>query len=122
LPRALSPDATAALSAYLDAAVERGDVLGVVALVVGSDGVLYEKAAGHQDLAAAIPMSSGTLFRIASMTKPVTSVAVMMLHEEGRFDLDDPIARYLPAFADAQVVTDVESIESTVNASSASRS
>ncbi len=50
-----------------------------------------------------LPSAEDTLFRIYSMTKPVTAVAVMMLYEEGRFQLDDPIARTLPGFADMEV-------------------
>ena len=58
---------------------------------------------GHRDREAGLPVELDTLWRIYSMTKPVTSVAAMMLYEEGAFELNDPVARYLPAFADARV-------------------
>jgi CubicO group peptidase (beta-lactamase class C family) len=96
---------TAALSSYLVAAVERGDVPGVQALIVSREGVLYEGVAGKRDVARGVEMRPDTLFRIASMTKPITSVAVMMLIEAGKLDLDDPVAKYLPAFKDRQVLS-----------------
>ena len=56
----------------------------------------YLEAVGVQDLETRAPMTERSLFRIYSMTRPVTAVAVMMLHEEGRFDLDDPVAKIHP--------------------------
>ena len=85
----------AALSRQLSGAVSRGDTPGVVALVVGRDGVLYEGAAGKLDVAHNIAMPVNAIFSIASMTKPVTSVAIMMLFEEGKLKLDDPVSKYL---------------------------
>lgn len=102
---AISAAGRAALSQYLAAAVDRGDVPGVVALAVDRDGVLYESAAGKQDVARNVAMRADTLFRIASMTKPVTSVAAMMLVEAGALGLDDPVSKYLPAYEHRQVLT-----------------
>ena len=101
----ISTAGTAALSSYLVAAVERGDVPGVQALIVGREDILYEGVAGKRDVARGVEMRPDTLFRIASMTKPITSVAVMMLIEAGKLDLDDPVAKYLPAFKDRQVLS-----------------
>ena len=91
----------------LDAAIEeqiRAQQLAGGVMVVQRDGkpVVF-KAFGHQDVEAGIPMRTDTIFRIASMTKALTTVAAMMLYEEGRFLLKDPVARYLPAFANLQV-------------------
>jgi methyl acetate hydrolase len=97
-------DATA-LSSQLAAAVERGDTPGVVALVVDRDGVLYEGAAGKLDVGRDVPMPIDAIFNIASMTKPVTSVAIMMLLEEGKLQLDDPVSKYLDGFDNLQVMT-----------------
>jgi methyl acetate hydrolase len=97
-------DATA-LSRQLAAAVERGDTPGVVALVVDRDGVLYEGAAGKLDVGRDVPMPVDAIFNIASMTKPVTSVAIMMLLEEGQLQLDDPVSKYLDGFDNLQVIT-----------------
>src|SRR5262245_56676146 len=77
----------ASISKQLAGAVERGDTPGVVALVVDRDGVLYEGSAGKLDTGRNIPMPTNAIFNIASMTKPVTSVAIMMLLEEGRLKL-----------------------------------
>jgi CubicO group peptidase (beta-lactamase class C family) len=69
----------AALSRQINSAVSRGDVPGVVALIVGREGVLYEGAAGKLDVAHNITMPVNAIFAIASMTKPVTSVAIMSI-------------------------------------------
>jgi CubicO group peptidase (beta-lactamase class C family) len=94
----------AAIDAYLATAVNETKIPGVVALVTDADGVLYTGAFGQQNVAAGVPMATDTIFRIASMTKPVTSVAVMMLVQEGDVDLDDPISQYLPAFENPLVI------------------
>jgi CubicO group peptidase (beta-lactamase class C family) len=92
------------VSAYLAARVSGTHVPGLVAMVVDAHGTRYVGAFGRQDVAGNIPMREDTIFRIASMTKPVTSLAVMMLVEEGKVALDDPIERYLPQYADPQVI------------------
>lgn len=83
--------------------VDRREVAGAVALVARRGRVVYLKAFGDRDAEADSPMTADTIFRIASMTKPITSVALMMLYEEGRFQLRDPISRWLPAFGDMKV-------------------
>jgi CubicO group peptidase (beta-lactamase class C family) len=92
-------------TALLQSLVAEGAIAGAVAGVARQDQTAYLEAVGVQDLATCVPMSPRTLFRIYSMTKPVTAVAVMMLHEEGRFQLDDPVSKYLPEFADVKVGT-----------------
>ena len=78
-------------------------IAGAVAAVARNGKLAYLEAVGVQDLATRAPMTERTLFRIYSMTKPVTAVAVMMLHEEGKFRLDDPVQKYLPEFAEVKV-------------------
>jgi methyl acetate hydrolase len=95
----------AALSKQLASSVEGGDTPGVVALVVDRNGVLYEGSAGKLDVGRNIPMPVDAIFNIASMTKPVTSVAIMMLLEEGKLRLDDPVSKYLTGFDNLQVIT-----------------
>jgi CubicO group peptidase (beta-lactamase class C family) len=73
-------------------------VAGAVAAVARRGKLAYLEAVGVQDIATRAPMTEGSMFRIYSMTKPITAVAVMMLHEEGRFRLDDPVSKYLPEF------------------------
>ena len=94
---------SAQIDAYLRQAVEQTHIPGVLAMIADADGILYSGAFGEQHVAAHIPMATDTIFRIASMTKPVTSVAVVMLIQEGDIGLDDPIQAYLPAFESEQV-------------------
>ena len=79
-------------------------VAGAVTLVVRHGKVAWFKAQGMSDREAAKPMPPDAIFRICSMTKPITSVAVMMLYEEGKFLLDDPISKYLPEFKNPKVL------------------
>jgi CubicO group peptidase (beta-lactamase class C family) len=84
-------------------AVARGDVPGVVAMVTDRRGVVYQGAFGVADADTKRPMTIDTVFRIASMTKPVTSLAAMQLVEQGLFSLDDPAEKYLPQLAQLKV-------------------
>ena len=96
--------ASAALDTSLRGAVERKDVPGVVALITNRERVLYQGAFGVADVATGRPLTSDALFRIASMTKPVTSVALMQLVEQGRLGLDDAAEKYLPELAGLKVI------------------
>lgn len=101
----------APLDAWLEQATGDDGYLGAVAMVADHDAVVYHRASGHADLQGRQPLREDAIFRIYSMTKPVTSVAALMLMEEGRLGLDDPVAKYLPAFATVKRVTggDVDS-------------
>jgi methyl acetate hydrolase len=96
--------ASAAIDASLRGAVERNDVPGVVALVTDRERVLYQGAFGVADVSTGRPLTSDALFRIASMTKPITSVALMQLLEQGRIGLDDPAEKYLPELKRLKVI------------------
>ena len=96
---------TAALTQQLTDSVRRGDAPGIAALVVDRDGVLFEGAAGQLDMARGMPMPVNAIFSIASMTKPVTSVAIMMLMEAGKLQLDDPVSKYLAGYDNLQVIS-----------------
>ena len=91
------------IDAVLRGAVERKDVPGVVALVTDRQRVLYQGAFGVADVSSGRALTADALFRIASMTKAITSVAAMQLIEQGRFGLDDPVEKYLPEFANLKV-------------------
>jgi methyl acetate hydrolase len=91
--------ASALIDQKLREAVDRKDVPGVVALVTDRKGVIYQGAFGVADVATGQPLKPDALFRIASMTKPVTSTAAMQLIEQGKFTLDDPVEKYLPEMA-----------------------
>jgi CubicO group peptidase (beta-lactamase class C family) len=96
--------ASTALDTSLRSAIERKDVPGVVALITDRKGVIYQGAFGVADVATGRPLTSDALFRIASMTKPVTSLALMQLVEQGKIGLDDPAEKYLPELANPQVI------------------
>ncbi|MEE3185072.1 MAG: serine hydrolase domain-containing protein, partial [Gemmatimonadota bacterium] len=96
----------------LDAAMQRyidtDQVAGVVTLVARRGEVVHLKAQGHRYIEGGNPMSTDDIFVIMSMTKPIVSTALMMLFEEGYFLLDDPISKYMPEFADKEVVLEVD--------------
>jgi CubicO group peptidase (beta-lactamase class C family) len=89
----------ARIDSALDAAVAREEIAGAVVLVLRDDQVVYERAAGWRDREAKRPMTPDAIFRIASQTKALTSVATLMLMEEGRFLPSSPVSRYMPTFA-----------------------
>ncbi len=91
------------LSTALNERVASGHVPGGVALIARHGKVAYHQSFGRQDPASDKPMGTDAIFRIYSMTKPIVSVGVMMLWEEGRLLLGDPISKYIPAFADTKV-------------------
>jgi CubicO group peptidase (beta-lactamase class C family) len=90
----------------LQAVVDAGDLSGLVTLIWRKGEVVQVNTIGRRDLEAGAPMTRDTLFRIASMTKPVTSIAAMMLLEEGKLRLEDPITGWLPEFSEMQVLKD----------------
>ena len=100
----MSAERLARIDTVCGQAVANGDVPGVVALVARRGRIVYYKAFGLADNAANRPLRRDDIFRIASQTKAVTATAVMMLWEEGRFQLDDPIAKFIPEFKDMQVL------------------
>lgn len=93
-----------AVRASLEPFVASGELAGAVAVVGDSKGVLALEAVGKRDIAAGDAMPKDALFRIASMTKPITTLAVMQLVEAGKIDLDAPVALYLPEFRDMPLV------------------
>lgn len=105
----------ARVQALLDDNVRAGKFAGASALIARKGRVALLAAAGHADREAGRPMAPDTIVRIASMTKPITSVAAMILVEEGRLSLDDPVARYLPEFERMKVL-DEKGGQSTVEA------
>src|SRR5437899_5263561 len=102
-PPSLPPAGRAALSAFLRDSVARGDAPAIAAVVVTGERELFLDAAGLLD-AKAVRLAPNAIFRIASMTKPVTSLAVMMLVEQRKIGLEDPVTNYIPEFARREVV------------------
>ena len=99
----LSSERLARIGQAVSADVEKGRLPGGVILVARKGRVAYFEAVGFRDKASGAPMTKDAIFRIYSMTKPFTSVGVMMLVEEGRIQLSDPVSKYLPALGKLQV-------------------
>ncbi len=98
-----APDRLARIDRVAQAFVDSGRVSGVVMLVMRHGRVAYQKAFGMADVEAHRPMTTDALFRIASQTKAITSVAVMALIEEGKLRLSDPVSKFVPSFATTRV-------------------
>jgi CubicO group peptidase (beta-lactamase class C family) len=97
------PDRLARIDRHFRAYVDDGRLPGWLVLVSRSGRVAHASTYGWRDIEARLPVETDTLFRIYSMTKPVTSVAAMMLYEEGAFELSDPVSRFIPSFGDMRV-------------------
>lgn len=104
-PGAVGLDATRLdrLDRHLRTYVDDGRLPNATVAVMREGKLAHLSAYGMADMENSVPVADDTIFRIASMTKPVTTVAAMMLWEEGRFELRDPVSRFIPAFADARV-------------------
>ena len=101
----LPPSVSTALSALLDGAAARREPPGVVALVVNREETIYTHAAGQLSVSKSLPMREDAIFRIHSMTKPLASVAALMLIDAGLLKLDDSVARLVPIFTAPQIIT-----------------
>ncbi len=100
----LSPERLARIDAMLKKSITEGEVPGIVALIAKNGKIVFHNAYGMADNPSRKAMKKDAIFRIASQTKAITATAVMMLWEEGRFQLDDPISRYIPEFEGAQLL------------------
>jgi CubicO group peptidase (beta-lactamase class C family) len=101
------------LDSWVQGLIAQQKIPGAVALLVKDGRVVYERAWGVRDIASRAPVRTDDLFRLASQTKAITSVAVMMLWEEGRFGLDDPVGNYLPAFGRPTILTKFNAADSS---------
>jgi CubicO group peptidase (beta-lactamase class C family) len=101
------------IDTMLQGYVNRERVNGVVGLLIRDGRIAYYKSFGYNDVSAKTPMKRDAIFRIASQTKAITSVAVLMLYEEGKFQLDDPVANYIPEFRNMTVLEKFNKEDST---------
>lgn len=108
-----SEETASQLDSLFRKAHQNKKIPGAVALLAEDGEIVYHKALGYSDIEASRVQTTSDLFRIASMTKPITAVAAMMLHEEGKFQLDDPLAKHLPAFAQPQILDEINLEDST---------
>jgi CubicO group peptidase (beta-lactamase class C family) len=103
LRRGVSAERLDVLTRFMQSRIDAGHLPGMVMVVMRDGKVVYSKALGLRDPKTREPMTEDTLFRMYSMTKPVVSVAAMMLVEEGRLDLTDPVSRYIPELKNVKV-------------------
>lgn len=120
LPPTASPEALGfstprlgRIDAMLNDLVAKQKIPGAVVYIARNGHVAYYKAFGYRDVATQAPLRKDDIFRIASQSKAITSLAVMMLWEEGKFGLDDPVSRYIPEFAKPAVLKSFNSADST---------
>ncbi|MEM6317344.1 MAG: serine hydrolase [Bacteroidota bacterium] len=112
----MSAERLARIDAMCQQAIADSEVPGMVALVARKGKIVYHKAFGKAEVASGRNFAKNDIFRIASQTKAITSTAVMILWEEGKFRLDDPISKYIPAFENQKVLTDFRYADTTYSA------
>ena len=109
----VSADRLSKIEAMLQDAVTAGDIPGAVALISRNGKIIFHKSFGMADNASQKEMTNDAIFRIASQSKAITATAVMMLWEEGKFRLDDPISKYIPEFKDPQILATINEADSS---------
>jgi CubicO group peptidase (beta-lactamase class C family) len=121
IPKAQSPEEVGfvatrlkRLSDRIEEGVKNNELPGAVVLIARNGKLVMFDSFGFRDKEAKVPMTNDTIFRIASMTKPIVSVAAIMLMEEGKLTLADPVSRYIPAFANTKVAVEKKNGDGTV--------
>src|SRR5262249_7912229 len=99
----LSAERLKRITYTLNVEITKGDIPGAVMRIARQGKIVYFEAMGSLDVEKKMPMTKDAIFRIYSMTKPITTVAAMMLFEEGKLALTDPVAKYIPAFKEVKV-------------------
>jgi CubicO group peptidase (beta-lactamase class C family) len=102
----LSADQLQVATAGLEGFIDRGEIAGAVAAVIKDGQLVYVQTLGMQDLEHEIPMTADSLFRTYSMTRPITALGIVMLHDKGLLNVNDPLVKYLPQFRDQRVLSD----------------
>ena len=121
IPKAQSPEEVGfiasrlkRLSDRIEEGVKNNELPGAVVLIARNGKLVMFESFGFRDKDAKVPMTNDTIFRIASMTKPIVTVAAIMLMEEGKLTLQDPVSRFIPAFADTKVAVENKKEDGTV--------
>lgn len=109
-------DSLQAVTGFLQAAIDSNKIPGAVAMIVKDGALVYNQALGMADMEKNEEMESDHIFRLASMTKPVTTVAILMLAERDSLDVSDPVSEYIPEFADVEVIESVQMSDTTWSA------
>jgi CubicO group peptidase (beta-lactamase class C family) len=99
-----APEKLLTIPATLKQAVDKKQLAGASALIARNGKIVFFTSVGNQDVESNVPLSEGTIFRIASMSKPITSVAVMILVDDGKLSVTDPLAKFVPEFKELQVL------------------
>ena len=120
-PPAFDAQRLARIDSMIIRLVAQQKLPGAVVLLVHDGAVAYHKAFGYRNITTKVPLRRDDIFRIASQTKAITSLAAMMLWEEGKFSLDDPVAQYLPEFGKQQVLVTFNPTDSTYTSKPAQR-
>jgi CubicO group peptidase (beta-lactamase class C family) len=127
LPRAkpeevgMSSERLALIGKTVNAEIAHGQLPGAVLLIARRNKIVYYEAFGYRDKAAGVPMTTDTIFGVASMTKPMTAVAALQLYEQGKLLMNDPLAKYFPKFANIQVAVMDAKKENIVDKTPAAR-
>ncbi len=116
-----SPERLARIDAVMQQHIDQRHLPGAMMILVRRGQIVYQKAFGYKDVEAKTPLRVDDIFRIMSMSKAITSVAVMMLHEEGKLRLDDPVSKYIPAFKTPKVLVKFNEKDSTATSIPAKR-
>ena len=93
---------------FLQKEIDEGRIPGAISLIMRKGQIVHQSALGFSDMSSMAPMAQDQIGHIMSMTKPIVSVAFMMLYEEGLFSLNDPVSKYLPQFKEMKVAKDVK--------------
>ncbi len=101
------------IASHVAWAIDSSFISGAVVLIARGDQVIYHEAFGYSDTAKTRPMTTDNIFRLASMTKPITSTAIMQLVEQGKISTNDPVSKYIPEFADLKVLDTFNQEDST---------
>lgn len=115
------PTRLARIDAVVESAIEAREIPGAVAMIVHNGSIVYFKSFGYADIDTRKRMQKNSIFRIASMTKAITTASIMILYERGHFLLGDPVSDYLPEFADPRIVVEVDDDGNIVKSRAATR-
>lgn len=109
----MSPERLQRIDNFINEHVTKGQIPGAVVFIARNGKIVYHKAYGYSDIENKVSLKKDDIFRIASQTKAITSLAVMMLFEEGKFLLDDPLSRYIPEFKNPKVLNNLNWADTT---------
>lgn len=117
----INQDSLHNIDLFLEKAIDNQWIAGAVALVAVNGQIVYENAFGYKSIAQNETMKTSDIFRLASMTKPITSIAILKLYEDGKLDFKDPVSKYIPEFSNPQILNKVNPADSSYTTIPASR-